>query len=151
MPALRLKTKLVVAITAMVVVIVLTLAVMHISDMVHQKVESVYNDGDFLARTIFQVARRPLEVDLRNSGIDERDPLQVADAIQDELRTNVEVNSLLDAVVGYNPNILDAAIIDTRGRALLHSKPDMLGKIVQPRTDLSTVRDASIWKDRKST
>ncbi len=35
MPALRLKTKLVVAITAMVVVIVLTLAAVHISDMVH--------------------------------------------------------------------------------------------------------------------
>src|SRR6267142_300538 len=121
MPALRLKTKLVVAITAMVVVIVLTLAAVHISDMVHQNVESIYNDGDFLARTIFQVARRPLEVDLSHSGINERDPQQVADAIQEELQSNVEVNSLLDAVVGYNPNILDAAIVDTRGRTLLFS------------------------------
>ncbi len=146
MPALRLKTKLVVAITAMVVVIVLTLAAVHISDMVHQNVESIYNDGDFLARTIFQVARRPLEVDLSHSGINERDPQQVADAIQEELQSNVEVNSLLDAVVGYNPNILDAAIVDTRGRALLHSSPDLLGKIVQPRTDLIKVRDAGIWK-----
>src|SRR5258708_35206246 len=103
MPALSLKTKLSVAITAMVVVIVLTLAAVHISDRGHQNVESTYNDADFLARTIFQVARRPLEVDLSPSAINDRDPQQVAAAIQQELQSNVEVNSLPDSGVSSNP------------------------------------------------
>src|SRR5258706_7813302 len=139
MHALQLKIKLVFAITAMVMVSVLALAAVYISTTVSQSITSVYKDADFLAETIFTVARRSLETDLSNTGIDESDPQQVAQAIQKELRENVEVNSLLQAVVGYNLNILDAAITDTQGRTLLHSTTVGTDNPLPPRADFSIV------------
>ena len=43
MPALSLKTKLVFAITAMVVAIVATLSTLYISEVVHQRIHEVYH------------------------------------------------------------------------------------------------------------
>ncbi|HWZ42592.1 MAG TPA: ATP-binding protein [Candidatus Saccharimonadales bacterium] len=143
---LRLKIKLVLAITAMVMVSVLALAAMYFSTTVSQSITSVYKDGDFLAETIFTVARRSLETDLSHTGTDENDPQQVSQAIQKELQANVEVNSLLKAVVGYNLNILDAAITDTQGRALLRSTTEVRENPLQPRADFATVLHAGVWK-----
>ena len=88
MPALRLKTKLVFAITAMVVVIVATLAALYISEVVHQRIQETYDVADLVAHQIFAVARPSLEVDLRSTRVDLNDPKQVDAAVQYELETD---------------------------------------------------------------
>ncbi len=110
MPGLRLKTKLVFAITAMVVAIVAALSTLYVSEVVHQRIQQAYNDGDFIAHEIFSVARDALESDLSDRRIDLNDPTQVESAVEETLQTDAGVNSLLESIVGYSPNIYDAAI-----------------------------------------
>src|SRR5262249_4134544 len=121
MPALRLKAKLVIAITAMVVAIVATLAAVYISELVSQRIQEAYNSALFVRQQVFAVARGALEVDLSSTNVDLNNPTQVAAAIQEVLETDTELNALLDAAVGNSPTTYDAAIIDAHGVALLHT------------------------------
>src|ERR1051325_6005672 len=122
MPALRLKTKLVIAITGMVVAIVAALATLYISEVVLQRVTEMYTVGEVLRDQIFAVAKPTFDVDLSNSRIDLNDPKQVENEVQDLLQSDTGIGSLLDSVTS-EPNILDACIVDAKGLALVHTNP----------------------------
>ena len=83
MPALRLKTKLVIAITGMVVAIVAALSTLYISEVVHQRIQEVYAVSDVIKLHVFAVLKPALDVDLSSSKVDLKDPKQVEDAVQD--------------------------------------------------------------------
>ncbi len=136
---LKLKTKLVIAISAMVVALVATLSYIYTSQMLRQHVRQAYDSGDFIAHQIYHGAREALELDLSNMDVDPSDPKAVEAAIEDSLQTDPGLNSLLQSIVGYSPTIYDAAITDTTGRALLHTDSDAQGKLVAPRPDFADV------------
>src|SRR5512147_1609314 len=136
---LKLKTKLVFAISAMVVALVATLSYIYVSQMLRQRVREAYQSGDFTAHQIYHGAREALELDLSNARIDPDDPQAVASAIEDSLQTDPGLNSLLQSIVGYSPTIYDVAITDTSGRALLHTDSDAQGKHLPWRPDFASV------------
>src|SRR5690349_15890183 len=135
MPALRLKTKLVFAITAMVLAIVATLSTVYVTQLVRQRIQEAEDDGEFIAHEIFSVARNALETDLTNSKINLDDPQQVGEAIQEALQTDASLDSLLQSIKTWSPVILDATIVDTRGHALLHTTEQFTGTIIKNRED----------------
>src|ERR1041385_8030400 len=114
MTALSLKTKLVIAITAMAVAIVVTLSQLEITEGV------------------------------RRYKIDENDPRQLEEAWQELLQTDWVVNALLDSVSGDSHLIYDAAIVDTKGVAVLHTNSGLLGTVVEPREDFNSLLHADI-------
>ncbi len=149
MPALRLKTKLVIAITAMVVAIVATLSSLYISEVVRQRIQEVYATADAITLHIFAIARPALSVDLSSSRIDLNNPKKVEEAIQDLLQSDTSMSALLESVTGDSPNILDACIVDADGLALLHTNPALQGTIVSPREDFSHVLNGGIRRQIK--
>src|SRR5215472_4476541 len=149
MPALRLKTKLVFAITGMVLAIVATLSTLYLSKVVHLRMNQTFDDGEFIAHQIFSVAREPLEIDLSNTKVDLNDPKQVESAIEEVLQTDSGVTSLLDSIVGYSPTIQDATITGIDGRALVHTSPSFLGQVLRRREDFRSIANGGIWKQLK--
>ncbi len=149
MPALSLKTKLVFAITAMVVAIVATLATLYISEVVHQRVQEVSSIADVIKLHIFAVAKPALGVDLSSTKIDLNDPDKVEAAMQDLLQSDPVIASLLDSVTGDSPNILDASIEDSKGLALLHTNPALQNTIVPPREDFANLLNGGIRRQLK--
>src|SRR5579864_2603879 len=133
MPSLRLKTKLVIAISGIVLAIVAFLSTLYLSKVVRQRMQQNLDEGEFFAHQIFSVARNPLENHLSNTRIDLNDPKQVEAVIEEALRTDPGVTSLLQSIVGYSPSIQDAAVTDNEGRALVHTSPSFLGGIVNRR------------------
>src|SRR5438270_8369733 len=143
MPRLRLKTKLVLAISTLVVAIVAAFATIYISQIVRQRVDESYNSGNFVAHQIFHSSRELLELDLSSTRVDTNNPQAVLEAAEESLQTDPGLNSLLQSIVGYSPIIYDVAIADSRGRPLLHSDPDfmLLKKSLPSREDFRSVRD----------
>src|SRR5580765_7309853 len=139
MPALSLKTKLVLSITAMVVAIVATLSTLYISEVVHQRIQEVNSIADVIKLHVFAVSKPVLGVDLSSSKIDLNDPNQVDAAIQELLQYDTSITSLLDSVTGDSPNILDACIVNANGLALLHTNPALQGTVVVPREDFANI------------
>ena len=65
----RLKTKLVLAISGMVVAVVATFATIYISRTVRQALENANTDADFVGHQVFQLTRDALEADLSSSSV----------------------------------------------------------------------------------
>jgi len=100
MSAPRLKIKLVLAITGMVLAIVATISVLYISQVVHQRVQQTANDGEFIAWEMESLVRNALDTDLTNSRIDVNDPKQLEAATEEILQTDLGLSSLLQSIVG---------------------------------------------------
>src|SRR5437763_2362438 len=118
---LRLKTKLVLAITAMVSLLVLTTSSIYISELVRQRIDETYQNGQFVASEIFQSAREALESDLSAEKRNLSDPAIFHDAMQHSLKSDTGLDSLVQSVVGYSPTVDDVAITDMAGKAIVHS------------------------------
>lgn len=141
MPRLRLKTKLVLAISGMVFTVVATLSFIYISQLVRQRVSGSYENADFIAHQIYQATKQALEEDLSGTRVDLDDPVQARTAISAVLQSDAPVNTLLQSVVGYNPEVYDASVTDQNGVALLHTDATWLDKPVPNRTLLDRLRD----------
>jgi PAS domain S-box-containing protein len=150
MPALRLKTKLVFAITAMVVVIVSVLAALYISEVVRQRIQEAADVSHNIGLQIYSVSRGAFEADLSSSKVDLNDPAQIEQAWQEMLQTDWVVNALLDSAQGDAKLIYDAAVVDTKGIAILHTSTGMLGQVVEPREDFDVLVRAGIRKQLKA-
>ncbi|HVZ16483.1 MAG TPA: ATP-binding protein [Terriglobales bacterium] len=143
---LRLKTKLVIAISGLVLALVSVLSYVYLSQLMRQRIAQAYNDGDFIAHQIYQVSRDALEVDLASARIDESNPDEVRKFIEDSLQTDSGLNSLIQSVVGYSQNIYEVAIADVHGNALLDSVSDLQGKPMPHREPFLKLQNASFWR-----
>ena len=128
MPTLRLKTKLVFAITAMVVAIVATLSTLYITEVVHQRIQEAYDVSHNIGLQLYSVSKGAFSVDLSSTKVDPNDPAQIEQTWQEVLQTDWVINSLLDSATGDSKLIYDAAIVDAKGIAILHTSPTAAAK-----------------------
>ena len=146
MTPLRLKTKLVLAITAMVVAFVGVFAYIYVSQIVRTRVNESYVDADFVAHQVLNAAREALEIDLNPTKVDVNDPKAVQEAIKDSLDTDPGLNSLLQSDIGYSPIVYDVAIVDTNDVALLHTDSDQQGHKLPERQRFETIQHGGFWE-----
>lgn len=150
MPTLRLRIKLVIAITFMVLVIVATLSFLYFAEVVQVRMQEQLDDGKYIAEEILNEARVPLEMDLSSTRVDLNDPKQVEDTLEDALQTDAGLNALMESVVGYSLTTYDAAITDTQGKALMHTNASFLGTTLRPREDFASLVNGGIRKQLRA-
>jgi signal transduction histidine kinase len=140
---MRLKTKLVIAISLMVVAIVVTLSTLYVAQLVHQVVNDGVGKGELAVRQIIHFSRDALEIDLNSTRIDPSNTQQINEFIEESLQTDPGLNNLMESLIGYSPLISDAAVVGPDGRAIVHSEAEMIGKVVPDRPDLHDLAAAS--------
>ena len=141
MPRLRLKTKLVLAISGMVFALVATLSCVYVSQILRQRIHESYDNADFIAHQVLHAARQALETELPNANVEPQDSVQARNAIAAILQHDDAVNSLLQSVVGYNVEVYDAALTDSNGVALLDTDVSSVDKVESRRPSLAALRD----------
>lgn len=144
MPKLRLKTKLVLAISGMVFALVLALSFIYISQLLRQRINQSAENAEFISHQIYQATKDALEQDLSSTRIDLDDPEQVQTAIAEILQSDAPVSTLLQSVIGYNPEVYDASVVDLNHRFLLHTDASALDKSVPERPDLQQLRNGGV-------
>jgi signal transduction histidine kinase len=146
MGRMRLKTKLVLAISGMVFALVAAFSYLYVSRLVRQRTAEAYDSADFVAKEIRESAREATHADLSSTFANESDPKQVEAVLDEALKTDPGLNTLLQAVVGYSPTISDAAIADINGRAIVHTDPAANGTQLEQREDFLKVRNGSFLR-----
>jgi PAS domain S-box-containing protein len=141
MPRLRLKTKLVLAISGMVFVLVAALSCLYVSQMLRQRINESYDNADFIAHEVLHAARQALETDIPNTHIGPQDSNQAHDAIASILQHDNAISTLLQSVVGYNAEVYDASLVDRNGVTLLDTDASSIDKPMSRRPALSGLRD----------
>ncbi len=139
MPRLRLKTKLVLAISGLVFVLVATLSCLYVSQILRQRINQSYDNADFIAHEVLHATRHALETELPNRSAEES--IRQPDSIAVILQQDNSVNSLLQSIVGYNPEVYDTALASRSGIALVHTDASAVDKFMPRRPALSALRD----------
>jgi PAS domain S-box-containing protein len=79
---------------------------------------------------------------LSSTKVDTTNPQAMHRAVAYYLGTDRDLNNFLESVVGTWPIIYDAAIVNSDGKAILHTNPDLVGKLVPDRPDFHQVENA---------
>lgn len=138
---MRRKTKIILAITFMVVVMVSAFSYLYISQLLRQRLSAAGDIAQLLAQQLVYSASNAVP-DLGSTRIDTDNAKSVQLAIEDYLKQDTNLNEMLDSAVGNVPIVYDVAIVSPTGRAMLHSNADLDGKILTPRPNFERLRNA---------
>jgi PAS domain S-box-containing protein len=140
---MRRRTKLVLAITLMVVALVSAFSYIYISELLRQRVTTASESASQLTSNLAYLAANAAP-DLSSTKVNTADPKAVRRAIAYYLSTDRNLNDALQSVVSTWPMIYDAAIVDADGTAILHTNPDLVGKRIPNRPDFQLVKNADL-------
>lgn len=139
---MRPKTQLVMAVTVLVTMVVASVSYIYVSLILHQQIvntrDTAYNLTSQLAYLANQVAP-----DLTTARVNTDDPEAVRRSVAYYLSTDNDLNELVGSMVGNWSTIYDAAVVDSDGKAILHSNPELISKSVAERPDFQPLQDAS--------
>ncbi len=147
---MRLKTKLVVAITGLVFLVATIVSGLYLGQLLQQNIEQSYQSTHIVALQLQFATRTALETGLRNSTVNVNDPVALRAAVANSLRKDVGLNALINSVIDYSPTVLDIAIADRDGRGLV-TAPDaaLEDKPLPVRPEYVTLRNQSAFQTLK--
>ncbi|HEU5341770.1 sensor histidine kinase [Edaphobacter sp.] len=137
---MRLKTKLVLWLTALMFAIVLLLSVLFVGELLRQRIEQTAATNDVMAHEVLLATRSAVEFGLRlHPPVDTSDN-GVHDAARDALRDQTSLLDLMNAIVRYSPTVQDVSVTDAFGMTLLSTNPDAVDHPFPYRMALSRVQ-----------
>lgn len=147
---MRLKTKLVFAITALVVTIVVLFSWIWLSQLLQQHIEQTWAATDIIDHQVLFQIRQALDTGLRERKFDPQDPTAVRAAVADSLRRDPGLNALLTSIVNYSPTVFDLTIADRQNRAIIAVPDSSLDdQVIASRPDYSVLRRQSLIRTFK--
>ncbi len=120
---MRLKTKLVLAITGLVFLVVTVLSWLFLEQLLAQRISQSYAANDMVAHQVLYYTQLAVNNGLSGKQIDPNDPKALRAAVAQALQHDQGLNEQLSAVNRYSPTVYDVAIADSNGRALLSTDP----------------------------
>ena len=143
---MRLKTKLVLAITGLVFILVTVLSALYLSQLLRQQVEQAYSSNDILAHQILYATRSAVDKGVRNRPVDPRNPAALREAVATALRQDEGLETLLNTVIRYSPTVFDISIADWNGQALLSTDVGQQDHPVPSRPDFVEIHTGGMYR-----
>jgi len=138
---MRLKTKLVLAITGLVFLVVFTLSWIFLGQLLRQRMSQAYSANDMVAHQIAMATQRSVAPSLT---LYANDPKALRAAVAKALRTDPAVTELLSSAIRYAPTVFDVTIADSEGRGLLSTDPTNLDHMVPQRPEYAELEGGGL-------
>jgi len=138
---MRRRTQIVLAITFMVAALVMGASYLYISQILRQGINGAHDTASYLSSQLAYLASNAAP-DLTSTRVDTTNPESLRRGIAYYLGTDRDLNAALESVVGSWPTIYDAAIMDSDGKAILHTDPNLVGKKIADRPDFAILQNA---------
>src|SRR5580704_4028634 len=140
---MRLKTKLVLAITALVLLISGLLSLVYVTQFLYASVKASYNTNKMVANQVKLAVQNALETGLRDRTFDPNKPYELREMAADAIRKSEALQVVIDSVNRYSDTVYDINIDDTSGRVLLSTLPENEDKTLPTRPDNSELSNAN--------
>ena len=137
---MRLKTKLVLAITALVLLISGLLSMVYVTQLLHTAVEQSYQTNDTVAEQVWLALQNALDAGLQGKTVDPKHPEQLRELARDAVRQDKALKSLLESVNRYSLTAFDVNIADNLGRIIVSTDPNNQDKQLPVRQNFSDLR-----------
>jgi signal transduction histidine kinase len=143
---MRLKTKLVLAITALVFLISGVLSLVFVSQLLHSAVQQTYETNRMVANQVQLAVRNALEAGLRDQTVNPDDPAQLRELAGSAVRDNAALQAVVESVNRYSITVYDINIGDSQSITLLSTNPDNEDKQLPARPNYQQLRDANPYQ-----
>ncbi len=140
---MRLKSKIVAAITGLVFVVSSFLSWLYLSALLKQHIEQSYSATDVIAHQMLFALRESIANGLNNRNVDTNDPAAFRIAVADTLRKDPGLNALMNSIISYSPTVFDVSIADKSGRALLSTDPTQQDQLLPTRPEYGALLNVS--------
>src|ERR1019366_2900052 len=140
---MRLKTKLVLAITALVLLITGLVSLGYGSQLLQAAVQQSYDTNHMVANQVRFALQNALETGLRDRKVDPNNPDQLRDLAAEAVRNNQALRAVVDSANRYSVTVYDLNIADRRSRTLLSTDPENQDKTLPIRPDYNQLLNAN--------
>jgi signal transduction histidine kinase len=140
---MRLKTKLVLAITALVFLVAGLVSLVYVMQLLHAAVQQSYYTSHMGAQQIWLSLRNALENDLKNRTVAPNDPAELRALVAEAVENDAGLKDIVDSVNRYSLTVYDINIGDSQAMILLSSNPDNQGKPLPYRPDYGQLLNAN--------
>jgi signal transduction histidine kinase len=140
---MRLKTKLVLAITALVFLISGLLSLVYVSELLHAAVKQSYDTNRMVANQVRFALQNALETGLKDRKVDPDNPGQLRSLATEAVRDNAPLQAVLDSVNRYSLTVYDINIGDSQSSTLLSTNPENQDKPLPVRPNYNQILDAN--------
>ena len=140
---MRLKTKLVLAITALVLLISGLLSMVYVSQLLHTAVEQSYQTNHMVAEQVLLTLQKALDAGLTGKFVDPQHPEQLRQLEVNAVRSDPALKSLLESVNRYSLTAFDVNLADSSGHIILSTIPENQDKSLPIRPDFDELRNAN--------
>jgi signal transduction histidine kinase len=140
---MRLKTKLVLAITGLVFALAGMLSLVYVSQLVHEAIRQSYDTNKMVADEVRFAVQDALQNGLKDVTVDPNDPAQLQRVEATAIRNSAALNAVLDSVNRYSLTVYDINVGDAQGRILVSTNPGNEDKALPWRADYGQLLQAS--------
>lgn len=143
---MRLKTKLVVALTILVFLIAAVESLIYASQMLNAAVKQSYDTHLMVAEQIRFALQRALEAGLRDQKVNPNDPAELRALMVKAVRSNDELQSVVHSVNLYSLTVYDINIGDSHNITLLSTSPENEDQPLPARPDFKQLLNLSSFQ-----
>ncbi|MGA3080609.1 MAG: ATP-binding protein [Terracidiphilus sp.] len=140
---MRLKTKLVLAITLLVFVIAGLLSLVYVSQLLQAAVKQSYDTNSMVAKQVRLALQNALETGLKDRKVDPANPAELHNLAAEAVRDNAALQAVIDSVNRYSFTVYDINIGDSQQSTLLSTNPENEDKPLPIRPDYKVLLDAN--------
>jgi signal transduction histidine kinase len=140
---MRLKTKLVLAITVLVFLLAGLLSLVYVSQLLHAAVQQSYDTNKMVANQVRFALQNALEAGLQGRKVDPGNPAQLRGLATTAVRDNAALQAVIDAVNRYSLTVYDINIGDDRSSTLLSTNPENEDKPLPARPSYDQLLNAN--------
>src|ERR1035441_4709663 len=139
---MRLKTKLVLAITSLVLLISGLLSLVFVTQLLHAAVKQSYDTNRMVANQVRFALQNALQAGLKDRKVDPSHPEQLRDLTTEAVRGDTALQAMMDSVNLYSLTVYDINIANTESHTLLSTNPENLDKPLPVRPNYNQLLDA---------
>jgi signal transduction histidine kinase len=140
---MRLKTKLVLAIASLVLLITGLISLVYVTQLLEAAVKQTYDTNKAVANQVRFTLQQALESGLKDQTVDPNNPSQLRTLEAQAIHDSEALRTMIDSVNLYSLTVYDINIGDSQSRILLSSNPENDDKLLPARSDYKQLLDAS--------
>lgn len=142
---MRLKTKLVLAISSLVLLIASALSLVYFTQLLDAAVSQTYDTDKTVANLVRNALEQALLRGLKNRTVDPNNPAELRNLEAQAIHDSDALRVVIESVNRYSLTVYDVSIADTQSHILESSNPDQIDKQLPIRPDYAQLQDANAY------
>jgi signal transduction histidine kinase len=143
---MRLKTKLVLAITALVLMISGVLSIVYVSQLLHASIQQSWETNHMIADQVKLALQQALQAGLDGVTVDPNNPEELRSVTSAAVRSSEPLQAAMLAANRYSLTVFDVVVVDAQGKTVVSTEPETQEKLFLARPEYKSLIDANSYK-----